>query len=284
MKRTRIPSFLLTGLALTSVVVLASCGKSLTRSGASVLLEAIIDHVHSSDFYLPTSYSVETAAKGTLLYAGVQLKGSVSESVNFSFSDSYYHLSVTVDGKPQPALTMAYTSESWVYVDITQASGATLYYLVEATLDGTKEDGANRTYALTSCASLAEAQAAFLSQSAVAKEAKRRDNLTLTPSGLKTLLGQLDQYEVSEEVYSTTGDYDIEASLAYHLPETSATAAAAEEETQAAYRNEVKIKNALLVTVGEGDGSKESSTTYSWNRYKPSKPDLSSYQRDSASS
>jgi len=284
MKRTRIPSFLLAGLALTSVLVLSSCGKSLTRSGASGLLDAIINHVSSSDFTLPTSYSVETAAKGTLLYAGVQLKGSVSESVNFSFADSYYHLSVTVDGKPQPALTMAYTSESWVYVDITQASGATLYYLVEATLDGTKEEGNNRTYALTNCASLAEAQAAFLSESAVAKEAKRRDNLTLTPSGLKTLLGQLNQYQVSEEIYSTTGDYDIEASLAYRLPASSVSSGTAEEESQTTYRDEVKIKNALLVTVEEGDDLKESSTTYSWNRYKPSKPDLSSYQRDLASS
>jgi hypothetical protein len=284
MKRTRITSFLFVSAALVSVVVLSSCGKSLTRSGAGELLDDIVEHVSSSDFSLPTSYSVESAAKGTLLYAGVQLKGSVSESVNFSFADSYYHLSVTADGKPEPALTMAYTSESWVYVDVTQASGATLYYLVEASLDGAKEEGNNKTYALTSCASLAEAQAAFLKESAVAKEAKRRDNLTLTPSGLKTLLGQLDQYQVKEEIYSTTGDYDIEASLAYQLPASSVSSSTSALTTPITYRDKVKIKNALLVTVEEGDDTKESSTTYSWNRYKPSKPDLSSYERDSVSS
>lgn len=288
MKRTRFQRNTMLILALGSVVILESCGKSLTRNGAMSLLESIAAHVEEKDFSKPTSYSVEFAEKGNDIIdettAGMKLNGSVTQSVNFSFDDSYYHSSVSVSGKTSPATTLAYTSESWVYVDITQASGATLYYLIEASWDGMKEDDNNKTYTLTSCPSLAEAKQAFLNQGAVAKEAKRRDALSETPKALKTLLSQFDQLVVKKEEYSTTDDYDIEASVAYQHPQSPTSSSSSSESASVipTYREKIKIKNSLLLTLETGTDTLEASTSYSWNGYKPSKPDLSSYKRDSS--
>ncbi|MFA6620034.1 MAG: hypothetical protein WCS90_02760 [Bacilli bacterium] len=289
MKRTRFQTKVMLILALGGVVVLESCGKSLTRSGAMSLLESIADHVGEKDFTMPTSYSVEFAEKGNDIIdeatAGTKLNGSVTQSVNFSFGDSYYHSSVSVSGKTSPATTLAYTSENWVYVDITQASGATLYYLIEASWDGTKDDDNNKTYTLTSCPSLEDASKAFLNQSAVAKEAKRRDALSETPKALKTLLGQFDQLVVKKEEYSTTGDYDIEASVAYQYPRSIESASSLGDAAAVpTYREKIEIKNSLLLSSETGTDTLETSTSYSWNGYKPSKPDLSSYKKDSSAS
>lgn len=283
MKRTRIRANLTCLLALTSVALLSSCGKSLNRSGAMSLLESIAAHASSSDFSAPESYSVEESSKGVFLYNGYSFKeGSLSQGVNFSFTDSYYHLSVTVEGKIGPATTMAYTSESWVYVDITQPSGATLYYLVEASLDDLAEDANKRTYKMTNCATLEEAQKAFLAQSAVAKEAKRRDCLYETPRAFSALLGSFDNYNVSKEDYSTTDEYDFEASVAYQAKPT-ATSMSTSASVIPTESEKIKIKNTLLLSVVTSDGTTDSTTAYSWNGYKPSKPDLANYTRTSSS-
>ena len=286
MKHSRFYSRLVSGLTLAGMLLLSSCGKSLDRTGAMSLLESIVDYVGSSSFVSPTSYSVETTAKGNLLYDGVELKGNVSESVNFSFSDSYYHLGVTVAGKTQPALTLAYTSENWIYVDITQASGANLYLLVEATLDGTKEDQDNKTYSLTDCSSLEEAQAAFLNKTAVAKESARKNLLSGTPQAFHDLLGQLQDDQVTGESYSTTDDYDVEMSVSYTaLPSSTSESASLSSGAETPVLSQsIKIKNGFLLNHNESDGDSEIGTAYSWGRYKPSKPDLGSYRKESSPS
>ena len=256
---------LLTGF---SALLLSSCGQTITRTKAVELLSEVVEHVQSKDFVLPTEWSLESAYKGTLNSGNLTYTGSANSSYNFSLTDNYFHSTLTVDGKIGTPLTLAFTSEEWAYTDIQTISGAKTYFVIHALDDGY---AGKKSFSITSYGSdegaEGRAKNGFQSLDAVQEEMKRTDDLSSVPSSLKDTLSSLSS--VKSESYSTSGEYSFSSSLTY-VSEGSEI------------HNETTIKDSLLTSVIASEDTLSGHVSYSWGRYKNSKPDLSTYTEESS--
>jgi hypothetical protein len=267
----------LPGLA---ALLLSGCGQAITRSKAQEFLSAIVAEVEESDFASPKEWSLERTSKGTLEADGRQFNGSLNETFNFSLTDSYFHSTLAVNGKMGSPISLAYTSEEWCYTDVQPvAGGAKTYSVIHAVQDGSV-DPQKKVYTLDTYKSSEEAIAAFQAFDSVKKELERTQDLETVPSSLKETLAGLSPSEVRSETYSTIGESSFESSLTYQRDGLE-------------YHDETVIKEALLQSVVQSKSALSSSSypweedpalslhvTYAWGRYKNSKPDLPTFERN----
>jgi hypothetical protein len=263
--KTLVNALLFSGLTL---VLLSSCGKSLSREGAVTLLDSIAKNAASSSFVTPKEWTIEISEKGTVESGGITFEGSLSEADHYSFADAYYHTTVTIDGKIGPAITVACTIEEWVYVDMMSISGAKLYVLVDAISDGYT---GQKDYSLTEFSAYANASKAFASDDSVRKEQTWSNDLSAVPLALKDVLNDLTNDTVKSESYSTNDELSLESSISYSKSGTD-------------YTHKIIIKDGFLTSDAVSEASLTKTVAYSWGRYKNSKPDLSTFGDDNSSS
>lgn len=263
MKKPQLPLILVLGIPS---VLLSSCGMSLSREGTETLLGKIVDYVSSSSFSAPKSWTIEMSGKGKITQESVTYEGSFSSAHHYSTSDCYYHSTVSIDGKVGAPLTIKYASDEWIYVDLMNVSGAKVYVLIHALANGLDE---SKTYSFSDYATSEEAAKAFNSDATVIQEQTRLQDLSEVPSSLKNQLSSLDNSAIESETYSTSGELSLIASLTYKDQGVSTS-------------EKIKIDEGFLESVVQSNDDLSLSTSYNWNLFKTSKPDLSTYTRESS--
>ena len=105
-------------LLVLPALLLSGCGKSLSRLDAATLLGNVVSYVGSSEFETPKSWTIEETGKGKLSNGSLSYEGSFSSAHHYSEEDHYFHSTLSVEGKVGAALSLKYTSEEWIYIDL----------------------------------------------------------------------------------------------------------------------------------------------------------------------
>jgi hypothetical protein len=246
-----------------SALLLSACGQAITRTKAGQLLGEIVQKVSSADFSLPTAWSVERIFTGTIAFGNQIYVGSANESYNFSKTEHYFHSTLAVNGVLDSSASATFQSEEWAYTDTKNLDGAKIYFLIHA-----KDDGVgNKVYSLASYKTLDAAAEAFSEVDSVKTEMGRTDDLKDVPANLQKTLASFSGSEVKSETYSTTGEYSFQSNLTYVSSGTE-------------IHSEIVIKETMLTSVIESTSSLAGHVSYSWGRYKSSKPELSTFQQE----
>jgi len=248
-------------LLVLPALLLSGCGKSLSRLDAATLLGNVVSYVGSSEFETPKSWTIEETGKGKLSNGSLSYEGSFSSAHHYSEEDHYFHSTLSVEGKVGAALSLKYTSEEWIYIDLMTVSGAKVYPVVEAAADGI---AGTKNYVMTYYSSLEQAITAFNAKSDVIEEQSRLKDLSSVPSSLKDQLSSIDKSAVVSETYSTSAELSLIANLTYKEDDVSKS-------------EKITIKEGFLQNVAQDDGTLSLTTAYNWNLSKSSKPDLGSY-------